>query len=333
MNDINWLMLVLHTVITFLLTLVIGVIGLPLLQKLKAQQYVRDEGPQSHQSKTGTPTMGGWFFILSTLIVSMASNYLLEGTPTSMWFYVAALVMYAIIGFIDDFMIVILKQNSGISAKLKLFLQCVMVILLLFIFSTHFDNAAINFVFFKWRVPFIIYILFSIFWFVGFSNATNVTDGLDGLLSSTACVAFAAFAIISLIMRSQGTAIFCFTIIGALLGFLVFNRHPAKVFMGDTGSLAIGALLAAISIELEMEILLLIIGLVFVIETASVIIQVGYFKFTKRKYGEGRRIFLMSPYHHHLELKGIKETLVVKRLLLLGIVMGVIGVILVVLVK
>lgn len=329
MLDNIWVTIVAHVIVTFLVTVVIGLIGLPILKKIKASQYVRDEGPASHAAKTGTPTMGGWFFIIAILLVSLLSNAVLGGTPESIWFYVVALLMYAIIGFSDDYLKVVLKRNMGLTSIQKLCLQIVMVGALFFFFQSHFADASISFIFFEWKIPMFLYVLFAIIWFVGFSNATNVTDGLDGLLGTTGAIAFLAFGIVAIILQSTGTAIFCFIVFGALLGFLVFNKNPAKVFMGDTGSLALGALLAAISIELNVEALLLVIGIVFVIETLSVMMQVTYFKYTKKKYGEGKRIFLMSPFHHHLELKGISEKIVVRWLSLLGIIGGIIGVMIV----
>jgi len=309
-------------IISFAVTLVIGVIGLPLLQKIKAGQYVRDEGPTSHQAKTGTPTMGGWFFILGILIVIVGSNFVIAGTPESLWFYIMTLVLYALIGFIDDFLKVILKQNLGLRGRQKMFLQIISVILLFLCFRDRFTNPTINLIFWQLPVPIAVHLIFSIFWFVGFSNATNLTDGLDGLLATTGSIAFLAFAIIAFMRGNAGTAMFCVVTIGALLAFLVFNRYPAKVFMGDTGSLAIGALLAAISIDMKMEFYLLLIGIVFVVETATVMLQVVYFKYTKRKYGKGVRIFLMSPIHHHLELTGLGETKIVLYLSILGVIGG-----------
>lgn len=311
---------IIHVVISFIVTVIIGMVGLPILKKIKAGQNVREEGPESHLAKTGTPTMGGWFFILAILIVAISSNFFLEGTPESLWFYVTALIAYALVGFIDDFLNIVLKRNTGLTSKQKLILQVISVILLFVLFRNHFASPVINLIFWQLPVPLLIYVVFAAFWFTGFSNATNLTDGLDGLLGTTAAIAFTAFGIIAMIQNKMGTALFCFIALGGMLGFLVFNRYPAKVFMGDTGSLAIGALLAAISIELHMEFYLLLIGIVFVIETASVILQVIYFKYTKRKYGEGRRIFLMSPFHHHLELKGHHETKVVCMLGVVGLI-------------
>jgi len=326
MLNYDFLTIIFHTLVTFCMTVAIGMIGLPLLKKIKAGQHIREEGPESHLAKTGTPTMGGWFFILAILLVAVGSNFVLSGTPESLWFYVMALIAYATIGFIDDFLKVVLKRNLGLTSIQKVALQIASVILLFICFKEHFEFPTINLIFMQLPVPLIIYVGFAMFWFVGFSNATNVTDGLDGLLGTTAAIAFIAFGIIALLLAKSGTATFCFIALGGMLGFLVFNHHPAKVFMGDTGSLAIGALLAAISLELHMEFFLLIIGIVFVIETASVIIQVLYFKYTKKKYGEGRRIFLMSPFHHHLELKGLKETKVVIMLSVLGSVGAIVAI-------
>lgn len=315
-----WMYIIAHAIAAFVVTVIVGKIGLPMLKKMKAGQHVREEGPKSHEAKTGTPTMGGWFFIIGILVVLVVSNTLMTGTLVSSWYYVATLLLYASIGFIDDFLKVVLKRNLGLTSKQKLALQIVMVLALFVFFKDHFADSAINIIFMEVQVPTFVFILFAIFWFVGFSNATNVTDGLDGLLPITGVIAFGALGVIALLSESFASSIFCFVVVGALLGFLVFNHHPAKVFMGDTGSLALGALFAAISLELNVEFYLLLIGIVFVIETLSVMLQVAYFKYTKKKYGEGKRIFLMSPYHHHLELKGNDEQSIVRKLAYIGLV-------------
>ncbi|GBU10599.1 phospho-N-acetylmuramoyl-pentapeptide-transferase [Erysipelotrichaceae bacterium] len=320
-----------YIILTMVLTIIIGKIGLPILTKIKVGQFIREEGPASHVAKMGTPTMGGWFFLIAITIVTLTSNLFLGGTPASIWFYLVTLLMYAAIGFIDDYLKVIKKQNLGLTSLKKLGLQVFMVILLFIIFPERFSDWTLHFLTFEVHVPITAYLLFAIIWFSGFSNATNVTDGVDGLLGSTALIAFLALAVIAVIQQSYGTAVFCFITIGALLGFLFFNRYPAKVFMGDTGSLALGALLAAVSIELHIEILLLIIGSVFVFETLSVIIQVSYFKYSKRKFGEGRRIFLMSPYHHHLELKGWTEKQIVLIFSIVGLLSAILSIMLVIL--
>jgi len=322
MLDYNMLTIFAHMLISFVVTCVIGAIGLPMLQKIKAGQYVRDEGPKAHHTKSGTPTMGGWFFILGILFVVVGSNFFIAGTPQSLWFYLLTLVSYAVIGFIDDFLKVILKQNLGLRGRQKLLLQIISVLILFLLFRDRFENPTINLIFVQLPVPVLVHLVFSVFWFVGFSNATNLTDGLDGLLGITAAIAFLSFGVIAFMLDNTGTAMFCSVTIGALFGFLVFNRHPARVFMGDTGSLALGALLAAMSIDMKMEFYLLLIGIVFVVETFTVMLQVVYFKYTKRKYGKGVRIFLMSPIHHHLELVGFGETKVVLYLSLLGIIGG-----------
>ncbi|MGL5043156.1 MAG: phospho-N-acetylmuramoyl-pentapeptide-transferase [Culicoidibacterales bacterium] len=321
-----WFNLLLHTFITFIITVGIGAVGLPFLRKIKAGQFVREEGPASHIVKSGTPTMGGWFFIIAILVVSLASNAILGGTPESIWFYVVALLMYASIGFIDDFLKVVMKRNLGLTSWQKLFLQVIMVFVLFVVFRSHFADSTINLLIFQLKVPMLFYILFAIVWFVGFSNATNVTDGLDGLLTTCAAIVFFVFGVIAMLKNSGGTAVFCFIGLGAMIGFFVFNRFPAKVFMGDTGSLALGALFAAISIELELEFILLLVGIVFVVETLSVMIQVIYFKWTKRQTGAGKRIFLMSPLHHHLELKGDDEVTVVNKFTILGLIGGIIAI-------
>lgn len=309
----------------FVTSAIIGKVGLPILKGLKARQEVREEGPEAHKSKSGTPTMGGWFFILATLL----SLFILSASKTvigfigdsfslgdSFFFLLSGLLFYAMIGFIDDFLKVVLKQNLGLRAWQKLVLQIVVVSFLVIFFQNLIKDTEVarDIVILQWviQVPFWVYVPFVVLIFLGTTNATNVTDGLDGLLSGCAAISFVAFAFIALMQNKIGVAIFCLVLSGALLGFLLYNKYPAKVFMGDTGSLAIGGLLAAVAVVLHAEFLLVIIGGVYVFETLSVLLQVVYFKYTKKRYGEGRRIFLMSPFHHHLELKGWNEQKIVR---------------------
>lgn len=303
-------------------TVIFGYMGLPLLKKVRAGQFVREEGPKKHLEKTGTPTMGGCFFILSILCVSFFSKLFIGNTPKIWGFFLSTLLLYAGIGFIDDFRKVILKQNLGLTSLQKLFLQSIGVVILALIFYQNFNDTSINLYFYVIKLPLILYIPYVVFWFVGFSNATNITDGLDGLLATISAFAFTFFAIVAAASSDNFTSYFCLIVAGSMLGFLVFNWHPAKVFMGDTGSLALGALLSAISIAINQELLLLLIGIVYVIETASVMLQVSYFKYTKKRYGTGRRIFLMSPLHHHFEMKGYSEKQIVFMFSLLGILGG-----------
>ncbi|WP_430534065.1 phospho-N-acetylmuramoyl-pentapeptide-transferase [Listeria rocourtiae] len=288
-------------VTTFAMAFIITVIGVPLfipfLQKLKFGQSIREEGPQSHQKKSGTPTMGGLVF-LPAMIISFVIMTLIGG-----WFGVETLllliplVLFGALGFLDDYIKVVKKQNLGLRSKQKFLGQVAISILFYCIYhwNGYPDTLTIPFTSIEVNLGW-FFLIFIIFWLVGFSNAVNLTDGLDGLVSGLSVIAFGAFGIIAIFQNEGIIAMFCFAIVGAMLGFLLFNKNPAKIFMGDTGSLALGGAIAAISILLEQEWMLLLIGLVFVIETSSVIIQVFYFKVTN-----GKRLFKMSPIHHHFE--------------------------------
>ncbi|MEZ0482536.1 phospho-N-acetylmuramoyl-pentapeptide-transferase [Planococcus sp. SSTMD024] len=288
------------------MTVALMPVFIPLLKRMKFGQSIREEGPESHLKKTGTPTMGGLVFLISiiaTVLVVAAFN---EELDTQVVILLIVLFGYGLIGFLDDFIKVVLKRNLGLTSLQKLLAQIVIAVLSFFLLRANGFDTALG-------IPFTdasielgwVYVLFIVFWLVGFSNAVNLTDGLDGLVAGTASIAFAAFGLLAIIQQETGIALFTFAVAGGLIGFLVFNKYPAKVFMGDTGSLALGGALAMVSILLKQELLLLLIGLVFVIETASVILQVGSFKLRKK------RIFKMSPIHHHFELSGWSEWKVV----------------------
>ena len=305
----------------FIVTVILAPFGIPMLRRLKFGQSIREEGPQSHMKKAGTPTMGGLIFIVSiiatTLIVGIWKD--LFTTQTSVLLLV--FIGFGIIGFLDDGLKVIFKRNLGLTSIQKLIGQIVIAIIAYFLLHNNSFDTSVAIPYTDLSVDLgIIYVAFLIFWLVGFSNAVNLTDGLDGLVSGLASVAFAAFGIIAVLKNQTDVALFAFAVTGALLGFLVFNVNPAKVFMGDTGSLALGGALAMLSVLTKSELLLLLIGLVFVIETLSVILQVGSFKLRKK------RIFKMSPIHHHFELSGWSEWKVVIVFWSTGIVVAVIAV-------
>src|SRR5699024_2330946 len=287
-------------------------------------QSIREEGPQSHMKKAGTPTMGGVMIILSIIITSLiiATWFIPTTISYQFWLVLFLLFGYGLIGFLDDVLIILRKKNEGLTSKQKLFAQLLIgiifyIILLLFDFPTTVSIPATNFTF---DIG-LLYGVLVVFMIVGSSNAVNLTDGLDGLLAGTASIAFGAFAILTAWQVEQiDLTVFSLATVGALLGFLVFNAHPAKVFMGDTGSLALGAAIAGVAILSKQEILLVIIGGVFVIETLSVIIQVISFKTT------GKRVFRMSPLHHHYELVGWSEWRVVITFWFVGLIFAVIGV-------
>ncbi|TWT04719.1 phospho-N-acetylmuramoyl-pentapeptide-transferase [Planomicrobium sp. CPCC 101079] len=301
------------------LTVILMPLFIPLLKRMKFGQSIREEGPQSHMKKTGTPTMGGLVFLIAIIATTLIVALITDLLTSEIMILLLVLFGFGLIGFLDDFIKVVLKRNLGLTSIQKLAAQIVIAVVSFFLLNNiDFDTAL--------TIPFTsvsielsgLYVLFLIFWLVGFSNAVNLTDGLDGLVAGTASIAFAAFGVLAIFQDKMGIALFTFTVAGALIGFLVFNKYPAKVFMGDTGSLALGGALAVVSILLKQEFLLLIIGLVFVLETLSVILQVGSFKLRKK------RIFKMSPIHHHFELSGWSEWKVVTVFWLVGLVAAVI---------
>ncbi|MFJ7913358.1 MULTISPECIES: phospho-N-acetylmuramoyl-pentapeptide-transferase [unclassified Lysinibacillus] len=290
--------------LAFIVTVILAPISIPLLRRLKFGQSIREEGPQSHMKKAGTPTMGGIIFLLAIILTTVGVGSFLDLFTTYTVVLLLVLVGFGLIGLLDDSLKVVFKRNLGLTSIQKLIGQIVIAVLAYFLLGSFDTTLAIPFT--DWTIDLgNFYVAFLIFWLVGFSNAVNLTDGLDGLVAGTASIAFAAFGVIALFQEQADIALFAFAVTGALLGFLLFNANPAKVFMGDTGSLALGGALAMVSVLVKAELLLLLIGLVFVIETLSVILQVGSFKLRKK------RIFKMSPIHHHFELSGWSEWKVV----------------------
>lgn len=276
------------------------------IKKIGGQQMHEDV--KQHLAKAGTPTMGGTVFLIISVVVSLifgVTNQLNHQASISTIIGILAVVlMYGIIGFLDDFLKIFKQINEGLTPLQKMTLQIIGGLLFYFIHVQPSGTDKLNILGFSFHLG-IFYLLFVIFWVVGFSNAVNLTDGIDGLSSISVVISLLAYGIIAYNQHQFDVLLMIMSMVGALIAFFVFNKKPAKIFMGDVGSLALGAMLAAISIALRQEWTLLLIGLVYVIETASVMLQVSYFKFTKRKYGEGRRIFRMTPLHHHLELGGL----------------------------
>ncbi len=309
--------------IGFLITVLLSPICIPFLRRLKFGQSIREEGPKSHMKKKGTPTMGGIMIVISIVITSliMANKVNTAGIGYELWLLLFVLAGYALLGFLDDFIKVAMKRNLGLTSKQKMAGQLLIALIFYLIlryqqFPTYIQIPGTNF---QWDLGW-GYALLIIVMVVGASNAVNLTDGLDGLLAGTAAIAFGAFGVLAWYGFPQHeVSIFALAVVGALLGFLVFNAHPAKVFMGDTGSLSLGAAIAAVAILTKMEILLVIIGGVFVIETLSVIIQVISFKTT------GKRVFKMSPLHHHYELLGWSEWRVVSTFWMIGLIFASLG--------
>ena len=303
---------ILYVAIAFAASVILMMVVLPGLRRLKFGQSIREEGPQHHQVKAGTPTMGGVVFLLSTLILFLP---FLSGSVENAWL-LFLLLSFGAIGFVDDFIKVVMKRNLGLTSKQKIVFQLI-VSILAFVFLTFmdFDTTLPVIGDLKWG-----YVIFFIFLLIGTSNATNLTDGLDGLLAGTSTVALIAYSIIAAHMGMHEVSLFALITAGGVLGFLAFNKNPAKVFMGDTGSLALGGLLAGLAVLTKTEFVLVIIGGVFVIETLSVILQVFFFKWKKK------RIFKMSPIHHHFEYSGWSERKVVSTFCLTGTILAALGV-------
>jgi len=307
--------------LSFLITVILSPVFIPFLRRLKFGQSIREEGPKSHQKKTGTPTMGGLMILLSIVVTTIVMTQKFSGLTVETFLLLFVTLGFGLLGFLDDFIKVVMKRNLGLTSKQKLLGQIVVSVIFYVVFqqsdfSTVISIPLTDFSFdLGWG-----YVLLVIFWMVGFSNAVNLTDGLDGLVSGTAAIAFGAFAVLAWNQSLFEVSIFSVAVVGAVLGFLVFNAHPAKVFMGDTGSLALGGAIATIAILTKLEFLLIIIGGVFVVETLSVILQVISFKTT------GKRIFRMSPLHHHYELLGWSEWRVVVTFWTVGLLFAIIGI-------
>lgn len=304
--------------IAFLVCLAMGPFMIPFLRRLKVGQNIRDDGPQSHLSKAGTPTMGGVIIITAIMVAS----FLMAGASKQVLVAVFIMLFLGGIGFIDDYIKVVLKRSLGLRARDKLLLQAVagliLGLLLLFYLGRGtqliipFTSATLDLGLFY--IPFVIVVLMAT------ANGVNLTDGLDGLAAGVTVPVALAYIIISIMLSHFNMIIFAAALVGACLGFLVFNHYPAKVFMGDTGSMAIGGAITALATINRSEIALLIIGGVFVIEALSDIIQVASFKTT------GRRVFKMAPLHHHFELKGWSEQKVVYTFWLLSAGFALLGI-------
>lgn len=291
-------------IISFVISAVLGPVIIPFLRKLKFGQTVRDEGPQSHLKKNGTPTMGGVIFLLSVVVTSCI--YMKEYPQIIPILFVT--VGFGVIGFLDDYIKVVLKRSEGLTPSQKMFGQ-ILVTGVFAVYMYRFSGISLEMI-----VPFFSDVTLDLGIFtipvmflaiIGTVNGVNFTDGLDGLATSVTIMVAVFFGVVAL-GAGSGVWPIAAAVIGSLLGFLLFNVYPASVFMGDTGSLALGGFVASIAYMLKMPIFILIVGLIYWIEILSVIIQVGYFKMT-----HGKRIFRMAPIHHHFELGGWSETRVV----------------------
>ena len=330
----------LAAVTALLFSLIVGPHIIRLLQNYQIGEKIRSDGPESHQKKSGTPTMGGLIIMVSIII-----GVVLWADPTNIYviliFFIA--IGMALVGFIDDYLKTVKGLKKGLVSKYKLLGQITLGVLLGAIIYLHpffegiHSNTSVPF-FKNLEIDFgVVYIIFVVFVVTGTSNAVNLTDGLDGLAAGLCGITFLSFAGMCYITGNVNFSdylniiylpgageltVFCMAVVGASIGFLWYNTHPAQIFMGDTGSLALGGALAAVAILIKKELLLVIIGGVFLFEVISVIIQSFYFKYTRKKYGEGKRIFMMAPIHHHFELKGWHESTVVVRFWIIGILLS-----------
>ena len=309
--------------IGFLFSVVLGLILLPLLRKLKVGQRISSYVGYSHRRKEGTPTMGGLIFIIPTVLITIGL-LITDKIPYSDNIAIVLVVFlgFAIIGFLDDFLSLKKHNNEGLTTYQKLLGQVIISTIFFYIYMK--NGGQTSFVVGTLGIDIELtwlYGLFILFILIGASNAVNLTDGLDGLAGSLSAVAFIAFALISFVVGFEDIGIFCLVLVGSLIGFLVFNTHPAKVFMGDTGSLALGGVMGAVAILTHRELTLLVVAGVFVIETLSVILQVFWLRFFHKK------LFLMTPLHHHFEKLGWQETDIVKLFVVFGLFLAMGGII------
>ena len=313
--------------LSFAVSVIVSLIVIPILRRLKVGQSEREDGPKSHLYKKGTPTMGGLILIITTLLLS-AFLYIDYATDepeiaTRLLPMVFVTIGFGLVGFIDDFKKVVLHNTEGLSPRLKMVGLMIIAVAYVIMLVFNFNNGTdiyIPFINTYITLPLWLYIPFAVIVILATTNAVNLTDGIDGLSTSVTTIILTCLTVISIIWNIKETTIFGCIIIGAALGFLLFNLHPAHVFMGDTGSLLLGGAIAGIALYLKLPLLLLIVAIVPVIETASVILQVAYFKKT------GNRLFKMAPIHHHFELCGWKENKIVSIFSLITLVMSMVGI-------
>ena len=291
---------------SFFLTLLLGKVTIPVLHALKAGQSIREIGPKWHSTKAGTPTMGGVMFMIPAALLTVIFGWKAMAAGDFSHVIVLGLAMaYGLIGFADDFVKVRLKRNLGLTALQKFLLQLVVALVFLGLLyrSGNLQTALyIPFVQVSFPVPVVLYMAFAAFVIVGCVNAVNLTDGVDGLASGVTLPVMVFFTATAFLWGSETLALLPAAVVGGLIGFLCYNFHPAKVFMGDTGSLFLGGAVCGMAFALDMPLILLLVGIVYIVEVLSVILQVGYFKLT-----HGKRIFRMTPIHHHFEMGGWSE--------------------------
>ena len=304
--------------------------GLKIIKELNFVQNIRTDGPDNHYKKRYTPTMGGVFIIIPFLIFLLIIT--INSTSPKLFLLLLTIFGFFITGFLDDYLSIKNKENTGLKSKEKFILQSVISLIFTFLalkknlidqFIIVSDSLVIDVNIFIFPICFLV--------LVGISNSVNLSDGLDGLATGCSAIVFYGLGTEILIKEQQGLIVYsilCFAMSGICLGFLRYNNYPAKIFMGDTGSLSIGAILGAIALLTNSIFTLSIFSGIFIIESLSVIIQVGFFKITKRLFHDGKRIFLMAPIHHHFELKGVKEQKIVENFWKINILLVILGIVL-----
>jgi len=315
--------------VALILTIIIIPLIIPYMRRLKFGQSIRKDGPATHHIKSGTPTMGGIVFSVVTFITivlfyGLYNRGLIEFNMKTWILIFVPLFGYALIGFVDDYLIVVRKNNNGLTPRIKFLLQILIAAIFFYLYlvqgySTEIYLTKTFSVDFKW-----FYGILTFFMLVGGTNGVNLSDGLDGLAAGLSSFAISTFTFIAFRTGQYDLMLFGAAILGTVLGFLIFNSHPAKIFMGDTGSLTLGAAIATMAILTKYELLLILVGGVFVIEALSDILQVAYFKKTK-----GKRLFKMAPIHHHFELCGYKESTVVLLFYIFGLIFSLISIVIV----
>lgn len=337
-----WIINLAVTLLSFVIAGVSGIFLIPFLRMIKFGQPIKTEdGPQWHAKKQGTPTMGGFMFIIASVVTSMIGYwiYRLRGgvdvtsVAVQHSFYrllsvIVFSVLFGLIGFIDDFTKVARKKNDGLSPMQKIVMQVIFSVGFLFALYKFGDSSTrIDLGF--WQTPSlgIFYYILMIPVIIYLTNAVNLTDGVDGLCGSVTFAAMLIFTVCCAILKETELSLFTMALAGGCLGFLIWNLNPAKCFMGDTGSMFLGAAVTGVGLVFHKHLLLFLAALVYILEALSVVIQVTYFKHTKKKTGEGKRIFKMTPIHHHFEMSGFSEYKIVITFTLTGIIFGVLGII------
>ncbi len=314
----------LTAVVALVATALSGYFFVPFLRRIKYGQTINDIGPTWHSGKQGTPTIGGLMFVVGIVVAVLSAYFTVQFGADSLFvelsmpniidvaIAMAATVAFGAIGFIDDYIKVALKRNLGLMARFKILLQ--FVVTGLFLYALYVNGSLSTALF----MPFVGYVELSYFFYIfaflliiGIVNAVNLTDGLDGLATSVTVLVMLGYVALAIVVQQFATGIVASAVAGALVGFLLWNFYPAKVFMGDTGSMFLGGAVATLAFCIGRPEVLFLLGIVYMLEAASVIIQVTWFKITKRIYGEGRRVFKMSPIHHHFEMVGLSEIRIV----------------------